>query len=223
MPQVSGLGQQLAVACAMLCISFACGSCSLADTCKHQTHSTELIETAVPDGPNGREKLVSFLEDVETFPIAEFSTRAPFSSRHNSTRAKGVGMSTSKTDLIVQLQRRKQSQTKVRLLKFLENNGFKNNFKNSFNINCRRASCFGLWYTYPLHEACKQKNADMVASLTRFGADPWLTDSRGLTAWDVAPFKVRQRLEAAAMSWQVRGFDSFFRSLELDPLVRKTM
>merc|ERR1712224_1138660 len=73
------------------------------------------------------------------------------------------------------VQERREAQEKVR--RFLAQHGF-----TGVGEKKRRM----LKTTYPLHYAVKQKDAEMVRLLLRFGADPRQRDSRGRTAHEHA-------------------------------------
>ena len=55
--------------------------------------------------------------------------------------------------------------------------GFKHSEEN-LNLNLPKRSAFGLCWTYPLHEAAKERDWQMVGFLLDFGADPARKDHR---------------------------------------------
>ncbi|OLP99051.1 hypothetical protein AK812_SmicGene18435 [Symbiodinium microadriaticum] len=66
---------------------------------------------------------------------------------------------------------------KSKILAFLRKHGFKHSEEN-LNLNLPKRSVFGLVWTYPLHEAAKERDWQMVGFLLDFGADPACKDYR---------------------------------------------
>ena len=65
--------------------------------------------------------------------------------------------------------------------KFLQHHSI---HSDSFDVNVAKKSFGGLYRTYPLHLAAKERDWHMVRLLLFFGADPAKRDSRGRTPYD---------------------------------------
>eukprot|EP00913_Durusdinium_trenchii_P007913 g7423.t1 len=77
-----------------------------------------------------------------------------------------------------------------KLMDFLLTNGFEDGTVNSKKVTWKICS------TYPLHEAVRQKNVEIVDLLLAFGADVRLTDwPSGRTAYSLANHEVREVFE----------------------------
>lgn len=129
----------------------------------------------------------------------------------------------------VQTHKKELHQAQLRVAHFLNQNNFK------VDVNCKRA---GVWcWTYPLHEAVKQKDPYLTSKLLMFGAKPWMRDWRGRIAFDYAKkakdqevMKVFEQCGYAPHSptWSSgvlqrypppTGFEAFFASVAKDPSV----
>ncbi|CAJ1460597.1 unnamed protein product [Effrenium voratum] len=126
----------------------------------------------------------------------------------------------SRIDELLREQRRARREASMRLLKFLEKNGFR------ADVNCRRASTWGFSYTYPLHEAAKQNDTYALRWLLRFGADPGKKDASGRTALDVLKPSSAHKEACRILEKEgdrslplLRGFRQFMAALEKDPIV----
>ncbi|CAJ1440369.1 unnamed protein product [Effrenium voratum] len=135
-----------------------------------------------------------------------------------SASAPSSRSSRSKVDSAIRHHRKEQVQASLRLVEFLQVNGFKS------NVNYKRTKWLGMSYTYPLHEAVKQEDQHVVRWLLYFGADPRRRNAAGLTALDLAYGKketkkgrqIKQILEVTAGAWQLRGFEAFFEEVQAD-------
>eukprot|EP00913_Durusdinium_trenchii_P009383 g8818.t2 len=92
-------------------------------------------------------------------------------------------------DQLDELPARALIKDKMRVMEFLEENGFE-----SSNVNSRKQK-WKIFSTYPLHEAVKQGNHQMVDLLLKFGANVHTTDYRWRSAFALA----QQKQDRAAM------------------------
>ncbi|CAK9049163.1 unnamed protein product [Durusdinium trenchii] len=137
-------------------------------------------------------------------------------------------------DSVVQKHRRALIKDKMRVMEFLEENGFE-----SSNVNSRKQK-WKIFSTYPLHEAVKQGNHQMVDLLLKFGANVHTTDYRWRSAFalaqqkqDRAAMEVFQRRGLSPSSPYFRagnkmkcspspiGWEEFFAKIEKDPILQR--
>ncbi|CAE7480276.1 KTR3 [Symbiodinium sp. CCMP2592] len=81
----------------------------------------------------------------------------------------------------VRVQQSNLQKARTQVDKFLQHHGIRSD---SFDVNVAKKSFGGLYRTYPLHLAAKERDWHMVRLLLHFGADPLQRDSRGSTASD---------------------------------------
>lgn len=160
----------------------------------------------------------SFTSRTEIAP--ESSPDSTVGSDARSVRSNGrLGLA----DRVVRKHQKNYLQARLHVVTFLESNGFK-----EIDVNCKKSKSFGLIRTYPLHEATKQENADVVFWLLYLGADPFLKDSSGRTAIDyVNPLttdpqviRVFQNLHIQRQFqriWPPPGLDDLLLERQIDP------
>ena len=90
-----------------------------------------------------------------------------------------VSESASKMERIVCRHKQALAANRKAIMDFLQLNGFE-----AGKVNSRKASWISS--SYPLHEAVKQQDVQMVALLLKFGADPRAKDHFGRTAHALA-------------------------------------
>mmetsp|Transcript_119718 Transcript_119718/g.284418 ORF Transcript_119718/g.284418 Transcript_119718/m.284418 type:complete len:206 (-) Transcript_119718:257-874(-) len=139
----------------------------------------------------------------------------------------------SKTDKIVKKHHQKLALERRAITKFLQKNDFQR-----IDVNCQKRVKCGLMSTYPLHEAVRQENAELVSLLLKYGANPTTRDSCGYTAYHRAQRTKNQevlQVFAKRCSADITphgrslldrfppppGFEAFFAQLQEDPLVHK--
>ena len=81
----------------------------------------------------------------------------------------------------VRVQQSYLQKARTRVDKFLQHDGI---HSDSFDANVAEKSFGGLYRTYPLRLAAKEKDWHVVRLLLHFGADPLQRDSCGSTAYD---------------------------------------
>eukprot|EP00435_Cladocopium_sp_Y103_P010216 s2973_g2.t1 len=89
------------------------------------------------------------------------------------------------TDEVVELNRKKIADARVKIFIFLESNGF-----DSQNLNLRKTTRQGV-----RHDSLIKNDVEMVVLLLWFGADPLHYDSSSRNAFDYATAEVREVFE----------------------------
>ncbi|CAK9000523.1 unnamed protein product [Durusdinium trenchii] len=104
-------------------------------------------------------------------------------------------------------KRKKRAKERQLLTDFLEKHGFDSSDVNATG-GSKKTKCFGLIPSFqrPLHQACKEKNVEVIFLLLQYGADPMCKDSRGYTAYDhVESFAERKRMNMLHETFRARG------------------
>eukprot|EP00913_Durusdinium_trenchii_P019502 g18333.t1 len=91
---------------------------------------------------------------------------------------------------------------------FLESHQF------SDDLNAPKCSCFGFKRSYPLHEAAREGNWEMIMLLMKFGADPQKRDHKGKCASSYASQSKARRVRERFLSNGTEEFaDTLLREL----------